>query len=332
MEQKIEYTLEKKEHLKNEIKRLIKESGLSDNNFAKDMLGFTNGSKLNHVLNRWNEKGVVGNATWQTIERYINFSQRFKGIYKYVATKNVIDICKACETAYQIKVNYPVIGNCGKSKTTGLTLYKNEIEKQNRFRVIYFNAQFCETAKQFICGLLDAAGCPKVGTIANQFLHLRESLKNEDCLVLIDEISALKASNIVVVKLLTSALKDICGTVLAGTQYFWDTIDKGVEKDKHLFRECKDRLYKYPLHLNNHTTKEEAEKILEANGITGVYLEFALGTCKYEDYTEEEAEILKKYCWTNAEESLRGVEHSIKALQWAQSGNLKIPFQLGQII
>lgn len=258
-----DYTTEQKQQLRDRIVALQEGSGLSGNNFAITRLGFSNGSKFSHVRNNWDKPGMVGNDTWEVIEKYIDKSE----IYKGVPTKNLQKVWNVCERAYRLKKAIPVIGNGGFGKTFALQKFKEYNERNKRFKVIIFDASETKTSKQFIKGLLEALDAYKPGTIADQLRMLKKAVLKRDILLCIDEASSLKDHHVVITKDVMTALLDLVGIVFTGTPYFMNNLDNGSLRNRHLFSETRDRLFMLPEVLEQ-PTEDEALAIFQANGIT----------------------------------------------------------------
>lgn len=258
-----DYSLEQKKQLRDAIISHQEASGLSGNNFAVQRLGFSNGSKFSHVRNNWDKPGMVGLDTWESIEKYIAKTEGYTGI----PTANLKKVWNACERAYVLKKPIAVVGEGGYGKTFALEKYKEHIERENRFKVVYFDASMVKTNKQFIAGLMHAIDCHKPGTMANQLQTMREYVAKKDILITIDEVSSLESHNITIIKDVMTAFKDIVGIVFAGTPYFINNLNRGAIRDRHLFSETRDRLFMLPEQLSKPTEKE-ALAIFKANGIT----------------------------------------------------------------
>ena len=258
-----DYTLEQKKQLRDRIVALQEASGLSANNFATTRLGFSNGSKFSHVRNNYDQPGMVGNDTWEAIEKYIEKSEGYRG----VPTDNLKKIWNTCERAYSLKKAIAVIGEGGYGKTFSLEKYQEYNDRERRFKVVIFDASETKTRKQFIAGLLDSLGAYKPGSISAQLRYLREAVVKRDILLCIDEVSSLKDYHVVIIKDVMTALKDICGIVFTGTPYFMNNLNNGALRNRHLFSETRDRLFMLP-ELLEQPTEEEALAIFQANGIT----------------------------------------------------------------
>ncbi len=297
------YSLEKKKQLRNKIIALQEASGLSGNNFATQRLGFSNGSKLSHVRNNWDKSGMVGDDTWEVIEKYIDANEGYHG----VATDNLKKVWQTCERAYALKKPMAVIGEGGMGKTFAVEKYKQHVEAQKRFQVIIFDASETKTTKQFIVGLLEALDIYKPGTIAAQLRMLREHVIKKNMLLITDEVSSLKNHHVVIIKDVMTALKDKCGIVFTGTPYFINNLNKGAIKDRHLFSETRDRLFMLPEQLEK-PTEEDALAIFNANGITAPeVLEIVMGR-KPE---------FRKHSWL-AKQSYRGIRDCIDMVNMAE--------------
>lgn len=258
-----DYTIEQKKQLRDKIVALQEASGLSANNFATTRLGFSNGSKFSHVRNNYDQPGMVGNDTWEAIEKYIDKSEGYKG----VPTGNLKKIWNACERAYSLKKAIAVIGEGGYGKTFAIEKYQEHNDRERRFKVVIFDASETKTRKQFIAGLLDSLDAYKPGSISAQLRHLREAVTKRDILLCIDEVSSLKDYHVVIIKDVMTALKDLCGIVFTGTPYFMNNLNNGALRNRHLFSETRDRLFMLP-ELLEQPTEEEALSIFQANGIT----------------------------------------------------------------
>lgn len=258
-----DYTIDQKQQLRDRIIALQEASGLSGNEFAVKRLGFSNGSKFSHVRNNWDKPGMVGTETWEVIEKYVQKSDDYHGI----ATANLKKVWETCERAYGLKRPMAVVGEGGLGKTFSLEKYKEHIEASKRFKVVYFDSSMVKTNKQFISGLMKALDCYKPGTMSAQLAEMRNYATKQDMLICIDEVSSMEGHNVTITKDIMTAFKDICGIVFAGTPYFIDNLNKGANRNRHLFSETRDRLFMLPEQLNR-PTPEEAEAIFRANGIT----------------------------------------------------------------
>lgn len=206
---------------------------------------------------------MVGTETWEVIEKYIQKTEHYKG----VPTANLRKVWETCERAYSLKKPMAVVGEGGLGKTFALEKYKEHIESQRRFTVVYFDASMVKTNKQFIAGLMRALDCYKPGTMSAQLEEMRSFAQKQDMLICIDEVSSMEGHNVTITKDIMTAFKDICGIVFAGTPYFINNLNKGAIRDRHLFSETRDRLFMLPEQLQK-PTPEEAEAIFRANGIT----------------------------------------------------------------
>jgi hypothetical protein len=132
------------------------------------------------------------------------------------------------------------------------------------------------TNKQFIAGLMKALDCYKAGTISTQLAEMRNHVNKNNLLLIIDEVSSMEGHNVVIIKDIITAFKDLCGIVFAGTPYFINNLNRGANRDRHLFSETRDRLFMLPERLEK-PTEAEAEAIFTANGITGEQLNIVMG-------------------------------------------------------
>ncbi len=296
------FTTEQKKALRDRIVAAQEASGLSANRFAVERLGFKNGSKFSHIRKNWDKPGMVGHETWEAVEKYLNASEEYKG----VPTENLKKVWKSCEPAYTLKKAIAVVGEGGLGKTFALEAYKKHIEAQKRFKVVYFDVSMIHTNKQFIAGLMHALECHKAGTMSKQIALMREHVRKQDLLILLDEVSSLQGHNITIIKDIMTAFRDLCGIVLAGTPYFTNNLNKGASRDRHLFSETKDRIFMLPERLSKPTTKE-AEAVFMANGITGEALDIVMGRNKK----------LLSHSWVG-KQTYRGIRDCIDMLRMAQ--------------
>lgn len=258
-----DYSVEQKKEMHDRILALQEASGLSGNEFAVKRLGFSNGSKFSHVRNNWDKPGMVGAETWEVIEKLIQKTESYRG----VPTANLQKVWETCERAYALKKPMAVVGEGGLGKTFAMEKYKEHIESQRSFRVVYFDASMVKTNKQFISGLMKALDCYRPGTMSAQLQEMRVYAQKQDLLICIDEVSSMEGHNVTITKDIMTAFRDICGIVFAGTPYFINNLNKGAIRDRHLFSETRDRLFMLPEQLQK-PTPEEAEAIFKANGIT----------------------------------------------------------------
>lgn len=297
------YSNDDKRAMRDELESLINTSGLSNARYAKERLGFNDGSKLNHVLKSWDKKGMVGSATWDAVAKHINKSKGYKG----VATDNLKKVWSACDRAYSLKKNIVISGEGGLGKTFALEKYKEKIEKDGRFEVIYVDASMTSTRKQLVVALMQEIGCYKSGVINAQLIEIKKAMKKRDALLVIDEVSSLKGDNVTILKDVMTALKDVCGLILAGTPYFVNNLNKGAHKDKHLFSETKDRLFMLPVSLNK-PTEAEAEAIFKMNGLSGEALKIMMG--------KDKATYTMSY---KVKQTFRGIADCIATIQMAEN-------------
>ncbi|RKR83227.1 DNA transposition AAA+ family ATPase [Mucilaginibacter gracilis] len=288
------------------LKLAMQESGLSNNKFA-ERLGITKGM-MSQVLNNWEADNIVGENTWNLIIKYLGNNDD----YKFVGTENLQKALDACTAAYTHKVFVPLIGDGGYGKSIGLEYYKRHQERTQGHKVYYINCESVNTRKQLNALLLTAVGVSTDGTYKQQILKIKTTLDKQDCLVQIDEISALKDHLVVAVKDLMTALKGTCGIVLAGTPYFINNLLKGANKNKHLFSETLDRLFMVHYTMSA-PTDTEAERIFIANGLSGEALNIVMGRVK--------TQAMKPFHW-RSKVTFRGISDSLTAIKIALSDNL----------
>jgi hypothetical protein len=299
-----EYTTDQKKELRDKIIAMQEASGLSGNEFATKRLGFTNGSKFSHVRNNWDKPGMVGAETWEAIAKLIESATRYKG----VPTENLKKVWNTCQRAYDLKKPMAVIGEGGLGKTFALDKFKEHIEKQRAFKVIYFDASMTRTNKQFVSSLMKAMDCYRPGTISDQIVQMKEYVTRQNMLLCIDEASSMEGHNITIIKDIMTAFKDLCGVVFAGTPYFINNLNRGALRNRHLFSETRDRLFMLPEKLEE-PTPEEAEAIFRANGITDTAtLDIVMGRNKK----------MLKYSYTT-KRTYRGIRDCIDLIRIATS-------------
>jgi len=258
-----DFTIEQKKAMRDTIIAMQENSGLSGNEFATKTLGFTSGSKFSHIRNNWDKPGMVGQETWEAIEKHIEKHQQYRG----VPTSNFKKVWETCQRAYSLKKPMAVIGDGGLGKTFALEKFKEYTESQRAFKVVYFDASMVKTNKQFVAGLMKALDCYHPGSMSSQLQDMRLYASKQDMLICIDEVSAMEGHNVTITKDVMTAFKDMCGIVFAGTPYFINNLNKGAIRNRHLFSETRDRLFMLPEILER-PTDEEAELVFKANGIT----------------------------------------------------------------
>ena len=254
--------LQEKKRMRDELERLFKISGLSQNKFA-EKIGFKSTGSLSQLFNDWDKPGLVGIKIWEQVSKFLDRKTK----YVPVATKNYIKVFDTCYNAYTMKANMVIEGEGGFGKTFALESFVEKQEQEGGFKVYLFDAQHAKTQKGFINGLMRVLNCYETGTMDEQLSIIAKKLAKEDCLLIIDEASALEGHRATVFKNLTSALKDICGIVFAGTPYLMKNISKRAAANKHLFSELRDRLFRVPKTLER-PNDAEAKAIFEKNGIT----------------------------------------------------------------
>lgn len=275
LEKVSKFSEEQKKKMHDELMKDFEASGLKATPYAKQRLGFKDGSKFNHIVKNWNTKGYVGEGTWTIVEKHLN---KIKG-YTGIVTRNMELVFEACRIAYLSKEAVVVSGSGGFGKTFALKKYKESIEKEGTHKVIYFDASMTSTRKQFVVELMNKIKCHKSGVIDAQILMIKEALATKKVVLIIDEVSSLKGERVTLIKDIITALKNVCGIVLAGTPYFMNNVYKGAAADKHLFSELKDRLYSIIYTLSK-PSEEEANAIFIANGISGEELDIVMGKNK----------------------------------------------------
>ena len=287
-----------------QLRLSIKDSGLSNNKFAEERLGITKGM-ISQVLNNWQSDGIVGENTWNIIIKYLNNTEG----YKLIPTENFKKVCEACQKAYDNKVFIPLTGESGYGKTSAMEWFKRYQESNKGFKVFYVNCEGVTTRKQFLSLILTTIGCASDGTIKQQLFRIKQTLTGKDCLLEIDEVSSLLDYRITVIKDLMTALKGICGIVFAGTPYFMINLNKGANKNKHLFNETLDRLFFLTYELTA-PKDSDAEAILKVNGLNGEALDIVMG--------RNNKPAMKRFAWHN-KPTFRGIADCLLAIRIALS-------------
>ena len=264
------YTLKQKLDVKQEIERLHKQSGLSAAAFS-ERVGFTNPSVLSQLYNR---PDLIGEKAMETALKYIARKQKYVG----VVTDNYNKCFTTLESAYQLKNLGVIIGNGGYGKSFAIERYRDEKEKGGKVHVYTVNLEGVHTQKSCVRTIIEAVGIPtrERATVKQLIALLKDFLTARDCMLVLDEASALKGDKATVFKDIITALQGVCGLVLAGTPYLVENITKHALKGAHLFSELADRL---PLVITilAEPTDEDAEAVFRANGCDDAQVEALMG-------------------------------------------------------
>lgn len=295
------YTNKEKKELRDNLERLIKTSGISSNKYAAERLGVSGGT-ITNILNYWNTDGKVGDSVWTIVEKHVNQIGKCDGI----ATKNYKRVFDACDSAFYNKSAELVIGNGGYGKTYSLAKFKIAFERKmaGKVKVYHFNSAVAPKPKKFIAALMKELGCWQAGQMSAQLLELRRHFKENNCLLLIDEASALKGKDAVVIKDILDAAKDLTGVVVAGTPYFLENILAGKAANRHLFSELEDRFFSIPAILEA-PTQAEAEAIFKLNGLSSEQIDIVSGRTKKAE--------LKRFSWLS-KPTFRGIDNCIQMI------------------
>lgn len=251
-----------KKQLRDLLEEDLKNSGLSAAKYARERLGISDAA-LSRFWKEWNAVNVIGEKTWAAIKGYLDS----KRTYRYVFTENVKKVWDVCERAYMTKKAMVVTGEGGYGKTVSLLKFKEKCERDRRMKVYYFDASMTKSRKEFIEGLMCCVDCYEKNAISRQIPLIRKKLEKENALLLIDEVSSLDGSKVVIIKDIMTALRDVCGVVLAGTPYFLKNLNQGKARNGHLFSETSDRIFMLPVSLMP-PTAEDAKNIFIQNGIS----------------------------------------------------------------
>ena len=285
-------------------------SGLTKSEYAEKRLGL-NKSWMSHLDTKWDIPGVIGDDTWSRLKKYITG----RSAYKCIATRNYIDIVHTCDRALQSKRALSIIGEGGYGKTKSLELHKEKLESE-KIKVYYLDAKGITTRKRLVVALLVACGCYKEGIISNQLEILRSFLMGKDALVMIDEASALEGTKVTYLKDILTALRGVCGVVVAGTPYLLKNLERGAAKDRFLYSETRDRFFSLATIL--HAPEDsEAEAIFRINGIDGKWLKILMG--------EMRGEHLQQFYWRN-KPTFRGIEDAITLVRIAMTKEREISY------
>lgn len=295
------YSENEKKTLRDTLERLIKSSGISGNKYA-ERLKVSNGT-ITNILNYWNVDGKVGDQTWTILEKHISQVGKCDG----VATENYKRVFAACESAYFNKSAEPIIGNGGFGKTYALNKFKIAFERETagKTKVHYLDASMSPKPKRLISALMEELGCWKAGKMATQLLEIKKHFNENDCLVIIDEVSALESKDVTVLKDILTAARGVVGVVLSGTPYFLENVLRGKAANRHLFSELEDRFFSIPTILTA-PTDNEAEAIFKLHNLSAEQIDIVMGRLKNE--------AAKRFCWTN-KPTYRGIVNCIQMIK-----------------
>lgn len=264
------YTLEQKQNVRQEIERLHKESGLSAGAFS-ERVGFTNPTVLSQL---YNHPELIGEKAMETALKYIAKKQKYVG----VITENYNKCFNTLESSYQLKTLGVIIGNGGYGKTFAIEHYRDEKEKGGRVHIYTVNLEGVHTKKACVRTIIETIGIPtsERSTVKQLIAALRNFLNARDCMLVLDEASAVEGTKATIFKDIITALQGVCGLVLSGTPYLLENITKHAAKGAHLFSELADR---FPLVVTVLTapTDEDARAIFQANGCDDIQIEALMG-------------------------------------------------------
>ncbi len=265
--------VEKKQELRNWLKEQIEQSSLSQNNYGKETFGWTAGTTSN-VLTKWNVDGKVSDKTWNQLQSYKSKSLGYVG----VETDNYLAVHKICKMAQSIKSAMPIEGKEGYGKSFALKEFK---ELNPHIKVYYIDISLTgTTSKRVVSEIMKLTGDYKAGTIQKQLIEIGKRLSREKALIILDEVSALQGYHVTVLKDIMTALDEVCGIVLSGTHYFIKNLNRGANRDRHLYGETRDRIFMHEKILTA-PTDADAVEIFKANGLTDAQIKTVIGTGKY---------------------------------------------------
>ena len=253
-------TVEQKKELRNWLKEHIANSNYSNNEFAVKVFGWSKGT-MSNVMNKYDAEKVVSAKTWQQIITYKMQKQGYVG----VETPNYQSVQMICEMAYKVKSAMNIEGEGGYGKSFALKQYK---DKNRDIKVYYIDISLTgNTSKRVVAELMKQTGDYKAGTIQKQLVEIRRRLSSEKALVIFDEVSALQGYHVTVLKDIMTALDEVCGVVLSGTPYFMKNLNRGADRNRHLYNETRDRIFMHNITLSA-PTNADALEIFKANGLT----------------------------------------------------------------
>lgn len=295
------YSDNEKKILRDSLERLIKSSGISANKYA-ERLKVSNGT-ITNILNYWNVEGKVGDSVWTILKKHIGEVGQCDG----VPTENYKRVFATCESAYFNKSAEVIIGKGGYGKTYALNKFKIAFERQTagKTKVHYLDASMSPKPKRLISALMEELGCWRAGKMTSQLIEIKRYFRENDCLVIIDEVSALESKDVTVLKDILTAARGLVGVVLSGTPYFMDNVLRGKATNRHLFSELEDRFFFIPTALDA-PTNDDAKKIFELYGLSDGDVKIVMGEIK--------DPAAKRFCWTN-KPTYRGIINCVQMIK-----------------
>ena len=265
--------VKQKQELKNWLKGQIEQSSLSQNNYGKETFGWTAGTTSN-VLTKWDVDGKVSDKTWQQLQNYKSTLLGYQG----VETDNYKGVHKICKMARSVKSAMLIEGEGGYGKSFALKKFK---ELNPKIKVYYVDISLTgNTSKRVVSEIMKLTGDYKAGTIQKQLIEIRKRLSRENALVILDEVSSLQGYHVTVLKDIMTALDEVCGIVLSGTHYFMKNLNRGANRNRHLYNETRDRIFMHEKILTA-PTDAEALLIFQANGLNDEQIKTVTGEGKY---------------------------------------------------
>ena len=265
--------VEQKEQLRNWLKEQIEKSSLSQNNFGKEVFNWTPGTTSN-VLTKWKVDGKVSDKTWQQIITYKTSKLGYVG----VETNNYRAVQNICRMAHQVKSAMLIEGEGGYGKSFALKQFK---EQNADIKVYYIDISLTgNTSKRVVSEIMKLTGDYKAGTIQKQLVEIRKRLSRENALIILDEVSSLQGYHVTVLKDIMTALDEVCGIVLSGTHYFMKNLNRGADRNRHLYNETRDRIFMHEKILTA-PTSADAKAIFQANGLTSEQIKLVTGTGRF---------------------------------------------------
>ncbi len=239
------------------LKQDYEEKGISLSKYS-ELVGLPKAT-LSYILNGQYDK--LGKGTIAKLQKIFSDKVEYKGI----VTNNLKTVFEAAEEARLMKKTVAIIGEGGYGKTYSLLKYREKLLKDG-YDVLYVNAALAgATRKKLVMALIEKTGNYFAGTIEKQLKELKRRLQRKKVVVIIDEVSAMKGSHITILKDLIDSLEGV-PIVLAGTPYFWQQLEKGANRNKHLYSELRDRI---AFHVElSAPSINEAKAIFKVNGLT----------------------------------------------------------------
>ena len=295
------YINSEKKQLHDALKKIIKASGLTQNMYAR-RLGISEATMTN-IIKYWNVSEKISVEMWTMIKKHIQEHGTIEG----VATANYKKIFKTCEAAYVNKSAEVIIGEGGYGKSFALKKFAFVFERETKgkIRVFYVDASLSPTPLKLLAAIMDEFGCLRDSRKSSRLVQIQNYFQNNDCLLIIDEVSALKSSDVTVLKDILTAARDLAGVVLAGTPYFMRNVSHGKAMDRHLFSELEDRFFSIPVVLEK-PKDDDAEAIFKLHDLTSEQIDIVMGRVGDND--------TRRFCWKN-KPTYRGIANCVQMIK-----------------